>query len=264
MSWRRYLALLGVFVKISFQDDAAYRAEFVAELLSTLYSLGIVAAGLWVFFSNTDQIAGWSLNEVIVLIGSYHIIAGVVRAVFSPNFARVIEEVREGTLDFVLTKPVNSQFLTSFRRITFARINESLLGLVVVGYGFVRLGAAADPWTALAFVAAIGCGLVVLYSFWIFIVTLVFWFVRIENVTEIFWALFEAGRYPRDIYPGWLRLLLSYIVPVTIVTTVPARGLAGSLSWPALLGFAAGAACALILASRFWRYGVSHYTSASS
>lgn len=262
--WWRYVRLLWIFLKISIQDDAAYRAEFLVQLLSTAYSLAMVAAGLWVFFSNVDQIAGWSLIEVILLIGTYHVIAGIVRAVFSPNFQRIVEEVREGTLDFVLTKPANSQFLASFRRITFAAVNESLLGLVVVLYGMAHLGAAAGFRTAAAFVLALVCGLTILYAFWIIIVTFVFWFVRIENVTQIFWALFEAGRYPIDIYPGWLRVMLSYVVPVAIITAVPARSLAGHLSGPALAIYAAGALIALLAAARFWRYGVSHYTSASS
>lgn len=261
---REHLRILGVLLKLSLQDDAAYRGEFWMRLASTFYSLVTIAVGLWIFFSNTDQIAGWSLDEVIVLIGTYHAVAGVIRTLFAPNFQRIVEEVREGTLDFLLTKPASSQFLASFRRIYLAASLESLMGLAVVAFGISRLQGISGVYAAFAFPFALACGLVILYSFWLFLITFVFWFVRIENVTQIFWALFEAGRYPLDIYPGWLRLILTYLVPVAVITTFPAEGIAGRLTPTTLLLFALMAGVALFAASRFWRFGVRHYTSASS
>lgn len=260
----RHLRLLWLFFKLSLQNDAAYRAEFWARLVFTLYSLAGVAAGLWILFSNTDTIAGWSLDQVILLIGTYHIVSGVVRAVFAPNFQRVVEDVREGTLDFLLTKPGSSQLLASFRRIVVAATGESLLGLALVAFGFSRAAEDVSSWAVLAFLFALACGIMILYAFWLCLITLVFWFVRIENVTQIFWALFEAGRYPLDVYPGWLRALVSYLVPVAIVTTVPARGLVGALTPGRLALFALAAFSALFIAGRFWRIGVAAYTSASS
>lgn len=261
---RRHLRLLWVLIKLSFQDDAAYRGEFWIRLFSMFYSLGTVVLGLWILFSNTERIAGWSIDEVIVLFGIYHTVAGVTRMVFAPSFQRIVEEVREGTLDFVLTKPANSQFLASFRRIYVVAGLECLLGLAVVAYGISRLQGTLGAYAALAFPVALACGLVILYSFWLVLVTFVFWFVRIENVTQIFWALFDAGRFPLEIYPSWLRLLVTYLVPVAVITTVPAEGIAGRLAPASLLLFALMAAVALYLASRFWRFGVRHYTSASS
>jgi ABC-type uncharacterized transport system, permease component len=261
---RDYLRLLGVFFRISFQDDAAYRGEFWMRLLATLYALAAAVVGLWILFSNTDAIAGWNIYEVLILIGTFHVVGGVIRAVFAPNFQRITEEVREGTLDFVLTKPANSQFLASFRRIAAAAGLESVMGLLIIGYGISQLPEGSSLYTAFAFAFALSCGLAVLYSFWLVLITFVFWFVRIENVTQIFWALFDAGRYPLDIYPGWLRIVVTFIVPVAAITTFPAQGLAGRLSPGSLVVYALLAALSLYASSRFWQYGVRHYTSASS
>lgn len=260
----RHIKLFIVFLKVSLQDDAAYRSEFWMRILSTLYSLAIAAVALWIIFSNTNQVAGWSLEQVIVLIGTYHTVAGVVRAVFAPNFQRLVEHVREGTLDFLLTKPGNSQFLASFRRIAIFAGAESILGLIVVGIGVSRLSGAEGVHAAIAFPFALASGLVLLYSFWLFIVTFVFWFVRLDNLPQIFWSLFEAARYPLEIYPGWLRGVVTYLVPVGVVVTVPARGITGYLQLTSLAAFAAFAAVALWAASRFWRFGIGKYTSASS
>ncbi len=260
----RHLRLVWLFLTLSLQDDAAYRAEFWSRLLMTVYSLASVAAGLWIIFSNTDSISGWSLDQVIVLIGTFHIVGGVVRAVFAPNFQRFVEEVQSGTLDFLLTKPANGQFLASFRRIAVPHLAESALGAVVATVGVVRASSEFGLGQVLVYGFSLACGLTILYAFWLVMITFVFWFVRIENVTQIFWSLFEAGRYPMEIYPGWLRALIGYLIPVAIITTFPAKGFVTGQSWVALVGFALAAALALYGASRLWRYGVASYTSASS
>ena len=260
----RHLRLFWLFAKLSIQDDTAYRAEFWSRLLMTFYWFLGVAAGLWVIFSNTETVSGWTLDQVIVLVGTFHIVGGVVRAVLAPNFQRFVEEVQSGTLDFLLTKPASGQFLASFRRIAVPQLVESAMGLGLATIGVVRAAGTFDAAQVAAYLFALACGLVILYSFWLAMITLVFWFVRIENVTQIFWSLFEAARFPLDIYPGWLRALVSYIIPVAVITTFPAQGFVTGHSWAGLAGFAAAAAAALASASLFWRRGVSSYTSASS
>jgi ABC-type uncharacterized transport system permease subunit len=73
-------------------------------------------------------------------------------------------------------------------------------------------------------------GSAIIYSFWTILATLSFWFVRVENILEIFRSMYEAGRWPISLYPPWLRFTLSFIVPVAFVTTVPVEALTGRLS----------------------------------
>lgn len=264
MGLRHYLRLLRVFFSLSIQGDAAYRSEFFARLIGSLYAVALAAVNLWIFFTHTDTIAGWSLGEIIVLLGVFHTIGGVVRAILAPNLQRMVEEVRSGALDLLLTKPGSSQFLVSFRSIMAASLAECVLGVVAVAAGMWHLGVEVGVRSAIFFPVAVAAGLVIIYSLWIFLTTLVFWFVRIANVTQIFWSLFEAGRFPLDIYPGWLRVIVTYIVPVAVITTVPAQGVAGRLLPLNLALFVAAAAAAFYLSSKFWQVGVRAYTSASS
>src|SRR5690606_2864000 len=161
-SMRDYLRPLGVFFRMSFPDAAAYRGEFWMRLLATLYALAAAVVGPWILFPNAAAIAGWNIYEVLILIGTFHVVGGVSRAVFAPNFQRITDEVREGTLDFVLTKPANSQFLASFRRIVAAAGLESVMGLLIIGYGISQLPEGSNLYTAFAFAFALGCGLAVL------------------------------------------------------------------------------------------------------
>ena len=78
--------------------------------------------------------------------------------------------------------------------------------------------------------------MVTVYSIWLMLTTLAFWFVRVENFGEVFYAFYETGRFPVTIYNRWLRLVLTYVVPIAFLTTFPAATLLGKLSPYFVLG----------------------------
>jgi len=83
-------------------------------------------------------------------------------------------------------------------------------------------------------------------------------------LTWIFDSVFRMGRYPVGLYPGWLRLVLTWVVPVGFMTTVPAQALAGEVAPGMLWGGVALAIGLLLAASALFRVGLRCYTSASS
>ena len=120
-------------------------------------------------------------------------------------------------------------------------------------------------WTdASLFGVSLLLGGIIVYSFWIMLATLAFWFIRVENIFFIFWSMYNAGRWPVTIYPGWLKWILTAIVPIAFAVTVPAEAIAGRLSIDTLW-LAVGLAGVLLVASRqFWKFGVKHYAGASA
>jgi ABC-2 type transport system permease protein len=107
-------------------------------------------------------------------------------------------------------------------------------------------------------------GTVIIYSFWLFLATLSFWFVRVENILMIFQSMYEAGRWPVSLYPGWLRFALTFIVPVAFATTVPAEALTGRMNGLTLAGAIVMAVVMLLISRVFWRLGLRHYTGTSA
>jgi ABC-2 type transport system permease protein len=107
-------------------------------------------------------------------------------------------------------------------------------------------------------------GAAIVYSFWLILTTLSFWFVRVENILVIFQSVYEAGRWPVTLYPAWLRFGLTFLVPVAFAVTVPAEALTGRLTAPTAL-LAVGLAAALLVGSRwFWKIGLRNYSGASA
>ena len=106
-----------------------------------------------------------------------------------------------GTLDFILIKPVDSQFMVSTRHIQVPQLGQAILGLVVLGVGLFELGEQMTAAAALAFAVTLVCGLVLVYCLLLVLSTFSFWFVRVENLLAIFWSFLDAGRFPRRCVP---------------------------------------------------------------
>ena len=260
----RYLRLLALFARVELQFALEYRANLVLDLFEELIIVVTSLLAVLVLFSHTTVINGWTEGQMIVLLGVYYLIQGVQSVVFDPSFERFMEHVRLGTLDFILIKPVNSQFMVSTRHVQLAQLAQLALGLVLIAVSVLRAGQTVGVSDVAAFVVALVCGLSLVYCLLLVLSTLAFWFVRVENLLAIYWSFLDAGRFPVDIYPGWLRVTLSTVVPIGIAVTVPAQAIAGRLELAALLVLLVGTVGVWWFASWFWRFGLRNYTGASA
>ena len=86
-------------------------------------------------YSQTDELNGWSESELLVVLGIQILLGGVIRTTIQPNMQRLMEEVRDGKLDFALTKPEDSQVLVSIREVRIWRAVDVVAGAAVLGYG---------------------------------------------------------------------------------------------------------------------------------
>jgi len=260
----RYLQLLSVFFRTSVQTDMEYRVDFFTRIVASLLGLLTTVGALWITYSYAPNLKGWTWAQALVLIAVYYLMDGVIEMFIAPNMRQVMSQVRDGTLDFVLLKPVPAQFMASFRTVNVWRVVNVLVGAGLTAYAIGRLSLSVGWPQAGAFAVTLLAGMAVVYSFWLVLVTLTFWFVKIENIEQIVWQAFEAGRYPIEIYPAWLRGALTYAIPVAFIITVPAQALTGQVGGGFVLVSVAVGMGALVLSSLFWRFGLRHYTGASA
>ncbi len=261
---RRLIELAWNYLRIGIANEMQYRVNFFIQLLQSLISLATGLIGLWLIFSHTTSLGGWSQPELLAVMGVYMLMGGLIQAAIQPNMQRLMNEIQDGTLDFALTKPVDGQVLVSIREFRFWQLTDVLVGLGVLGVAIVQIKEQIGLVQTLAFVAALGLGGVMIYCFWLILTTTAFWLIRVWELVNLFQGLYAAGRYPVTIYPEWLRLGLTFLVPVAFAVTVPAQALTNRLTPLTLLG-AVGLAAGLLLLARFiWRLGVRSYAGASA
>jgi ABC-2 type transport system permease protein len=260
----RPLQLLAVYFRVNVLNELQYRANFFIQVFQSAIALITGLAVLAVVFSHTGDLNGWTHPELLAVLGVHVLMGGLIGAAIQPNMGRLMEEIRLGTFDFVLTKPDDAQVLASVREVRIWRAVDILIGLIVLGVAVVQLETGLEATAAIAFATALFLGGLMIYCFWLILTIGAFWVVRIDEIAELFEGLYQAGRWPVTVYPGWLRISLTFLVPIAFAVTVPAEALTGRLTVETLL-IAAGFALLLMMFTRWWwRYGLRHYSGASA
>jgi ABC-2 type transport system permease protein len=258
----KYLKLIGLFWSTAIAAEMEYRLNFVVSTLSSLGNLTGSLFGLFLFYRTGYTFAGWRWEAALVVLGIFTLLQGFSATFLAPNLDRIVRHVREGTLDFVLLKPIRSQFWLSAHTISPWGVPDMIFACITIGYAGGKLGLGMGDY--LLSILPLFFGFVILYSLWFILGAMSIWFVKIYNVTEVLRGLLEAGRYPMAAYPTAFRFFFTFVVPVSFLTTVPAEAMLGrgEVTW--VIG-AAGLALGLFLFSTwFWRFALKFYTSASS
>lgn len=259
---KRSLRLLRAFWAADLAEELQYRGNFLASLAATAFWLGTALLTAGLFFGHAEEVGGWRFWEVAALLGVFNTLGGVVEALLRPNLGRLVPMVRQGTLDFLLVKPVDPQFHVSFRRLVVWHLSDGVLGLGLVAYALGRLGHTPSVEEILAFALALGAAVGIAYALWLGLMTLAFWFVAVENLAVLFDACFEAGRFPVTAYPRPLRFLFVFVIPMAWITTVPPGVLSGRLGVEVAVASATVAGALLVAARAFWKAALRRYTGA--
>ena len=228
---KRLLSIALTFAKVSTQRELSYRAEFAGNFVNAFgvdAFMAVVAVS--VIFVHTDSLRGWSAGEMLAVVGIWCFVLGLMSMVMFPSLNQVVEDVHEGTFDYVLMKPVPSLFLASTRSFAAANSAFVLMGLSLALFGIFALEAGQLSWRIALFPVLLASGLAIFYALLIAMTTLVFWAVRLDNIEHLFNVFFRTGRDP-----SWLMALAPVI-----------------------------ASLAVYGATRFWRLGLRRYSSASS
>lgn len=259
----RVLRLVGIHLKVTVLNEAQYRANFFLSLFQSMMTVGTGLLVLTLVYSRVSELNGWTKPELLVLLGVFTALGGVMRMVFKPNIRQLIDDMREGKMDYVFTKPVDGQLLVSIRRLELWQGVDILTGAVLLGVGLSGTHSVGLVETVM-FAGALLLGTVMIYSLLMMLGTTAFWFVQSHQIMEFFDSIWQAGRWPVGVYPGWLRVSLTLVVPIGFSITAPAEAVTSRLSGTSLLGMAALSAFLCVVARWYWRFGLRHYTGASA
>ena len=261
---KHHFDVLAAYIRQNMKETLAYRVD-------TLVNLGIMLmwqawdfAGLAIVFSNTESIGGWRIGDMIVMIGIFRLVNMLMFSLVWPSTEAFNRGIREGTLDYTLLLPIDSPFAVTFQKIVVWRAVDLLLAVILIAVGLFYSGAMPVLSNTLAFVLLMLSGGVVLYSVWVMLIALTFWFTKFDNNVTLMQALTDTGRYPATIYPVWLRLLVTFVIPIAVATTVPLQALRGELEWWQFAAALAAGFIAFAVSRTVWRIGVKKYSGASA
>jgi ABC-2 type transport system permease protein len=245
-------------------NELQYRANVVIHILQSALALITGLAVIGLVFQNVGELNGWTRPELLIVLGVYTLLAGVINAVIRPNMLRLMAEVHDGTFDFVLAKPVDTQLFMSLRHIEIWKFVDVGSGVATLLTGIATDVNEVTFYRVVAFIAMLAVAIALVYCIWFVLATAAFEVVRMEQIAQVFDSVYQAGRWPVGLYPGWLRVGLTFLVPIGFAVTVPAEAISGRLEWPTIVAAIGFAAAVAIGARRRFHRVLRHYTGASA
>ncbi|NOX59186.1 MAG: ABC transporter permease [Planctomycetes bacterium] len=264
----RYARIFGCFARNGLVRELGFRVNFVFTVISEILWLGMMLVFVKVIFGYTKNVEGWSGDEYLFLLGTHFLISSLFETFFFGNLQRVSHLIRTGDLDFVLLKPVSTQFLLSLERMDYAALANAPLGLFLCGYAFVQTGASLTAANVVMYALLVCSGVITLYSLMFMFSATSVWLIRQTSASHFWFYLTSCSKYPAEIYKpmvrGVLWFVLTFIFPVLIVANLPASVMVRSFE-PFLVVYAVvSAALLLMLSSLVFNWALRWYRSASS
>jgi len=269
-----YLRVFLTFARNSLVRDMTFRANFLIDSITSMAWVLLNVVFYLLVFRYTKSIGdntGWGRYEFYVFFATGLFINSLVQTFFMTNVDELTDLIRTGGLDFILLKPIDTQFLVSLRRVEWSSLSNLAVGLVMLGYALVRLAYMPGPVQVVLYLVYVVCGVAIYYSLMIALASATVWMGRNLTLYDFWFYITTFSRYPMEIYTGPLgrplRQFFTFIIPVLVVVNVPARVLVWPLAaqkWP-LAGFTILAAGACMAASRWlFQLALASYRSASS
>ena len=264
MNLSKYFKVYTKFLYTSLASELEYKTNIIIDLITASLSLIGSIFLLSIFFQNTEDLGGWNFDQALIIQGIYTILNGITNTWFNPNLTEIVKHIREGTLDFVLLKPIDSQFYISLKKFNPSGILEIILGVILLIYCIKINEISINIIFLILCLITIGCSICILYSLWFFISTTTIWFVKTWNATEVLRSFLYIGRFPLNSFSFSLRMFFSIFIPIAFITTIPSEVfLSLAQIWKILLEIVI-ALIFLFSSRRFWLFALKYYSSASS
>ncbi len=237
-----------------------FRANFVTGMIIQFGWICAYLLLIHILFLHTNNIVGWSKRDMFLLGGIWLAVSDLLEATVATALLKIPEYVRYGTLDHILTRPVDSQFIISFWRFDFMRSLMLLADLGIIAYALSIESVSLNLTMVVAPLLIIN-GAVIGYAMSIALQSLAFWFVKVDNLWALFNGILDVAKYPLDIFGKVVKLITLTAVPLALMIMLPAQALLGRASW-LLIGYSfCVSAVFLFLSRRFYQFAVRRYSS---
>lgn len=256
--------LAAIHLRVAALNELQYRLNFFVQLFQSTVALAVGLIAIAVVYSHTESLGGWSEGQLLAVMGVHLLIGGVIRTFVAPNMRQLMEDVNEGTLDYALTRPADSQLMVSVRQFAIWSVIDIVMGALVVLWAGLVVEGAIGLWGSLSFLVVIACGSVIVYCVWLSATTITFRIIRGDQVMQLLDGIYEAGRWPVTLYPSWLRMTLTFLVPLAFAVTVPAEVVASRFEGSSLVWAIVVTAVFVIGSRLIWRRGIRQYAGASA
>jgi len=219
---RTAISIFPVLMRRFVELALATRAQALVSIFTTVAAAGTGLATFYFFYERVGTLGGLDARQGYLLYGTYLLIDGITAAILTPVLAKLPSYVKSGHLDSFLLNPVGLR-----GALILASPNPWRLTDVAAGVSIIGLALPADVTTHGVVLASIAllCGFALIFSIWTLVVALIMSYLRVDNVGQLFTFGISLVKFPIGSYPAWLKVFLSFVVPLGLAAGVPVSAL---------------------------------------
>jgi viologen exporter family transport system permease protein len=202
-----------------------FRFDFLMWSLVEFFWMTVNVLLISILYRHTHDIAGWTKYEALLLVGTSMVMQRLMMGFFWSNLFELGRNIRSGHFDFFLAQPGNPLFMVSTRKLDLDGLLNVSIAVAVVIYSAKQLHLHPSFSDVLLYLFLVGCGLLVQFGALLTIVSFTFWIIGSQGVEGSYFTFFEFARLPREAFRGAASVIFVWILPVVLVSNVPARTL---------------------------------------
>lgn len=262
---KKYFFVLFIIIRNSFYKIVTYRANFFSGLITDFcFNISRVIF-INVLLQNVEDLGGWGMNHYLLFFGCSFLAESIYMFFFYNSHTTISRQISNGDMDFLLTKPMSEMFMLSAMNTNIGSgLSNFILGFIFVSKATNTLKIELSISKMAAFIFLVVCGSIIYFSISFIINLLSFWFVKAHNVFDIFMNITDLYRYPGDIFPRIISTIITFVVPLQLISIFPAKFLLDITTARIVFGAIIYSTIFMLLSYSIMRKAIASYTSASS
>lgn len=260
----RYLRLYASFVRFAFSKSLEFRLDFYFRIVMDLIFYAVNIVFFKVLYLHTDSLAGWSEPEALVFVAMFLVVDAIHMTVFTNNIWGLSSMINDGSLDYYLTRPVSSLFFLSLRDFAVSSCVNLVFAVGILVWALLNCPQALTIGNLLLLPLLLGIGTFLHYLVAIVFVIPTFWTHSGRGFGSVYHIMTRFSERPDRLFHGGLRLVLTTIMPLSLIASVPARILLEPFDLGLILHLLVVTVALFGFVVWQWGRGLRSYSSASS
>lgn len=261
---KKYIRVYTALLLFNWNALIVYRINFFTKILSSVIYTAYHVLAILILTNTVPTVFGWKRYELLLLASTYSVFIGLFHAFISRNIHRLSEEIYYGRLDYMLVKPIDSQFAASLWTVDFISFFRVAMGLLLSWYFIGVLQLTITPLILLWFSVFIFVGLCILYSIWLSVISITIFNPRLSNLIDLLYHISELTRYPQKMYQHVSMIIYPLLFPFMFILIPPTKILLQQYSFGQGIQAVSVAVIFFFVSRLIWTQSLKHYSSASS
>ncbi len=261
---KKHLKIFLAIQSAGMAKDIQLRGNFTLTLIGSLcyFYLHLISFKLII---SRFHFPGWDTGQLWILLFTFEIFTYLAFFFFWRGLQLTPKEIGTGTFDVLLSKPFSSRFLAFFRNCSLHNLASAIFGAVYLVLTIVKYQIHTTPTGIILYLITLAGSLWIFHCISVLFICLNFKYGFLPGTSGVAFEIQEIYKYPATIFSSSGFLIRLLVIPLSLLTTIPAASLLlKPISFPLLTTYLSSLIILSIWSQYSWSSALRHYSSASS